>query len=266
MAFEDLKGVHRMIWDAAPFEEIEGLIADMHDAMVERVRPAPDQRWLDLGCGTGAITTRAAGAGASVTGIDLSPNMIRTATRRAQEDGLEIRYETGDCENLRFEDGAFDVVSSSVGMMFAPDHAATAGEIARVCAPGGRICVTTWRPDGGVGRFFEFMRSYMPPPFEGAGDPMDWGREDYAGKLFGEAFELEFEELDTPLEIGSGEEYWDLFTRAFGPVSLIAGSIDDDAREEMHRSFVEWAERDRDGDMIRQSRTYMLTTGTRRWP
>ena len=264
MAFGDLKGVHRMLWDAAPFEEIEGLIADMHAAMLERVRPVPGLRWLDLGCGTGAITTRAARAGASVTGVDLSPNMIETATRRAEDDGLEIGYETGDCENLRFEDGGFDAVSSSVGMMFAPDHAATAGEIARVCAPGGQVCLTTWRPDGGVGRFFEFMRSYQPPPVEGAGDPMDWGREEYVESLLGGAFDLDFEELDTPIEIESGEAYWELFTRAFGPVSLIARSLDDEAREEMHRSFVEWAEQDRDGDLIRQSRTYMLTTGTRR--
>ena len=264
MAFEDLKGVHKVLWGAAPFEEIEATVADMYEAILQRVAPAPGMRWLDVGCGTGAVARRAARGGATVTGVDLSPEMIATAEMRAAELGLDVGYETGDCEALRFDDGSFDVVSSSVGMMFAPDQAAAAGEIARVCAPGGRICVTTWRPDGGVGRFFEFMRSYQPPPIEGAGDPMEWGREEHVERLFGDAFDLRFEELDTPLEIESGEAYWELFTRSFGPVSLIARSIDDEAREELHRSFVEWAERDRDGDVVRQSRTYLLTTGTRK--
>lgn len=264
MAFEDLKAVHSVLWGAAPFDAMEALVSDMHDEMVDAVRPEPGLRWLDVGCGTGAVAKRAAEAGATVTGIDLAPEMIARAKTRADELGLEIDYGTADCEELPFEDASFDVVSSSVGMMFAPDHAAAAREITRVCAPGGHVCLTTWRPDGGVGRFFDFMRKYQPAPVEGAGDPMDWGRDEYVEQMLGAGFDLELSELDTPLEIESGEAYWELFTSSFGPVSLIARSIDDDAREELHQSMVEWAEADRDGDVIRQSRTYLLVKGTRR--
>lgn len=264
MAFEELKEFQGQMWGAGPFEEIEVEIADMHEALVGALAPQPGESWLDLACGTGAVAMRAAAAGADVTGVDLAPALIETARRRAAEAGLSIGYETGDCENLGFEEDAFDVISSSVGIMFAPDQKAAADELARVCAPGGRIGLTTWRPDGGVGDFFSFMVQFQPPPPEGAGVPLDWGREEHVTGLLGDAFELESEEKDSPFEIESGEAFWELFSRAFGPVKVLAGSMDEADRAEFRDALIEFVERERDGDMIRQSRTYLLTTGTRR--
>ncbi len=136
MSFEDLKKFQGQMWGAGPFEEIEVHISDMHDALVGGLGPQPGDTWLDVACGTGAVASAAARAGADVTGVDLAPALIETARRRSKEAGLEVDYETGDCENLRFQDGSFDVVSSSVGIMFAPDQRTTAAELARVCAPG----------------------------------------------------------------------------------------------------------------------------------
>lgn len=264
MAFEELKEFQGQMWGAGPFEEIEIHIADMHDALAGALGPEPGDKWLDIGCGTGAVTTRATAAGAEVTGIDLSAGMIETAKRRASEEGASIEYEVGDCENLRFDDGAFDVVSSSVGVMFAPDHEAAASELVRVCAPGGRLGLTAWRPDGGVGEFFRFMGQFQPPPPEGAGIPLDWGREEHVQELLGDAFDLEFEELDSPYEFESSEDFWDLFSRAFGPVKVLADSMDEADRAKLRDAVIEFVERERDGDLIRQSRTYLLTTGTRK--
>jgi SAM-dependent methyltransferase len=264
MAFEELKESQGQMWGAGPFEEIEVHIADMHDALVGALQPEPGNSWLDLACGTGAVAMRAAAAGAEVTGVDLAPDLVETARSRAGEAGLPIEYETGDCEDLRFHDGTFDVVSSSVGIMFAPDQKAAAAEIARVGAPGGRLGLTAWRPDGGVGDFFMFMRQFQPPPPEGVGNPLDWGREEHVNELLGDSFELEFEELDTPFETESGEKFWDLFSRAFGPTKVLAESMDDAEREKFREATIEFAEREREGDVIRQSRTYLLTTGRRR--
>ncbi len=83
-------------------------------------------------------------------------------------------------------------------------------------------------------------------------------------RLLGDAFELEFEELDTPFEIGSGEEFWDMYSRAFGPAKVLAESMDEDDREKFREATIEFVEREREGDVIRQSRTYLLTTGRRR--
>ena len=94
----------------------------MHDDLVHRLGPEPGERWLDVGCGTGAVAMRAARAGAKVTGVDISEGMIETARRRAAEERLDISYEVGDAEGLPVADASFDVVSSSVGLIFAPDH------------------------------------------------------------------------------------------------------------------------------------------------
>jgi ubiquinone/menaquinone biosynthesis C-methylase UbiE len=76
--------------------------------------------------------------GASVIGVDLAPALIETAKERAAQLGLEIDYRVGDCERLAVDDASFDIVSSSCGVMFAPDHAATAGELARVTGSSSR--------------------------------------------------------------------------------------------------------------------------------
>jgi ubiquinone/menaquinone biosynthesis C-methylase UbiE len=146
MGFEELKARQREIWGSAPWERVAETLADLHDDLVERLAPRQGERWLDLATGTGAVAHRAARAGARVTGIDLAPALIETAKRLAAEENLEIRFDVGDVEDLLYEEASFDVVSSAVGAIFAPDHKAVARELARVCAleggwgssPGGR--------------------------------------------------------------------------------------------------------------------------------
>ena len=82
-----------------------------------------------------------------MTGSDLSPTLVEAAQRRAQEHGLDLTLEVADCQDLHYADASFDVVSSSVGVIFAPDHERVASELARVCRPGGRIGLTAWRRD-----------------------------------------------------------------------------------------------------------------------
>ncbi len=263
MDFDQLKQAQGQMWGSGPFEEIETNLADMHDALVAAVGPSPGEVWLDLGCGTGAVASRAAAAGAKVTGVDLAPALIETARRRAAEAGLEIDYEVGDAEDLRFEDGSFPAITSSVGMIFAPRQQVAAGELARVCAPGGRIAISAWRPDGGVGDFFRFMRGYQPPMPEGVGNPLDWGVEENVRDLLGGSFELDIETLDSPFVTESGEAMWDLMSRAFGPTRTLAESMDEETLAGFREAFIEFAEKDRQGDEIRQSRTYLLIKGTR---
>ncbi len=146
MAFEELKQRQSVVWGTGPYQNVTETITDIHERVIERLAPSAGMKWLDLACGTGAVAERAAKAGAEVTGVDLAPALIETAKERAAERGLDIDYRVGDCENLEFEDGAFDVVSSTCGVMFAPDHEATARELARVVKPGGRIGLANWTP------------------------------------------------------------------------------------------------------------------------
>ena len=264
MPFEELKQRQSVMWGSAPFENLVDQIANIHDRLVAELAPEPGEKWLDVGTGTGAVAMRAARAGAKVTGSDLSPVLIETAKRLASEQGLEIEYEVGDAEQLPYADERYDVVSSSFGAMFAPDHAAVAHELARVTRPGGRIGLTTWDPDGGFGDFFRMVGSFQPPPPEGAGNPLEWGREEHASELLGNDFDLRFvHEQDA--QVGeSGEEIWQLFVSSFGPVKTLYDSLDDERREELHRAYVAHMEEYRRNGGIEAPREYLITLGTRR--
>ena len=147
MAFEELKQKQGVMWGSGPYQNITDTIPDIHELVIERLAPTRGVRWLDLACGTGAVAERASRAGAQVTGVDLAPALIETARERAAEQGLEIDYRVGDCERLEeLADESFDVVSSTCGVMFAPDHKATARELGRVTKSGGRLGSSTGTP------------------------------------------------------------------------------------------------------------------------
>ena len=262
MAYEELKLKQSAMWGNGPYQRITETLTDIHDLVIERLAPESGDRWLDLACGTGAISERAAAAGASVTGIDLAPVLIETAKERADELGLEIDYRVGDAENLDLSDAGFDKVSSTVGIMFAPDHQAAAGELARVTAPGGRIALANWTPAGGLGRLFKVMAPYQaaPPP----SSPFDWGDESKVRDLLGDSFELEIEERVSPMRIASGEDYWELFSTSYGPTKTLADSLGD-RREDLHRDWVEFFETNykSNGEIV-HTREYLLVQGTRR--
>jgi ubiquinone/menaquinone biosynthesis C-methylase UbiE len=132
VAYEELKQRQSAVWGNGPYQRITETLRDIHELVVERLAPQPGKQWLDLACGTGAVAERAAALGASATPIDLAPALIETARARAAERGLDIDYRVGDCERLELADASFDAVSSTLGVMFAPDHEAVAGELARV--------------------------------------------------------------------------------------------------------------------------------------
>jgi ubiquinone/menaquinone biosynthesis C-methylase UbiE len=266
MAFEALKERQSFVWGNAPFEEVADTIADIHRIVVDALQPAEGMRWLDVACGTGDLAELAAAAGADVSGVDFAPPLIETAKRRAAERGFDIDYSVGDAENLEFEDASFDVVSSTFGVMFAPNHEAAAGELARVTRPGGRLGLATWTPDGGIGGMFRLMAQFQPPPPEGAGMPLDWGRPEHVQELLGHAFDLQIEERTSTFEMPSAEDYWTKFSPAFGPVKTLLETLDEEGRRNVHDTFVGWLEDNfasADGS-IAHRREYLLITGTRR--
>jgi len=122
MAFEELKSKQSVMWGNGPYQNITETLTDLHELVIDRLAPAEGVTWLDLACGTGAMAELATKRGADVTGIDLAPALIETAKERAQEQGLDIDYRVGDCENLDVPDASFDAVSSTCGVMFAPDQ------------------------------------------------------------------------------------------------------------------------------------------------
>ena len=261
MSFEALKARGCEAWGSAPWQPMAARLAAIHDHLVGCLAPGRGERWLDVGTGTGAVALRAARAGARVTGLDLSPVMVDTARRLASEQGVGIRFEVGDAEDLPYEDRSFDVVASALGVFLAPDHAAAGRELARVCRPGGRLGVVAWRADPEAERMHA---PFWPAREPGAGDRRDWGREEYVAELLGHAFELEFEEGELRLTAGSGEEMWHLFTSYDGAAKDQVDSLDPWQAEKYRRAYIAHHERYRTIGCINVPRRYLVTLGHRR--
>lgn len=262
--FAELKKRHSVVWGNGPYERMPRHYQPLLDHLVQAAAVGPGERVLDVGTGTGALAVRLAREGAVVTGVDLAPALVDTARRLAAAEGVDVDYQVGDAEDLPYVDACFDVVTSSVGAIFAPDHRRVAAELARVCRPGGRLVLGNWSPERGVVDMFKVMAAFQPPPPPGAGSPFRWGSRDYVEELLGDAFELRFEEGDAPQRGASGEEVWELFSTVYGPTRTLAQSLPTERREELRRAFVDFFERYRTANGIHQPRPYLVVLGTRR--
>ncbi len=172
----------RATWSAGDFDAIAQRIWEVGDTLVEKVGVTEGERVLDVATGTGNAAIPAAVKGGVTTGLDITPELLEDARGNAAAAGVEVEWVEGDAQDLPFEDASFDVVLSTFGCMFAPDHRKTAGEIARVLAPGGRFGVVAWRPEGNIGKFFLTIAKYAPPPPEGFQPPPLWGVRDHVNR------------------------------------------------------------------------------------
>jgi SAM-dependent methyltransferase len=174
--FAKFKAVQREAW--AVFAPVEIFTTPPAAKLVKFAHVAPEQKVLDVACGTGVVAVTAARAGAKVSGLDLSPVLIERARRNAGIAGVDIDFVDGDAEVLPYPDAAFDVVLSQFGHMFAPRPGVVLQEMLRVLKTGGRIAFSTWPPEHFTGRMFAFISRNMPPLPPGASLPAPpplWG-------------------------------------------------------------------------------------------
>ncbi len=174
-AFEWQLGVWDRISDVYA-REIDQRFAPVVDALITRARLKRGESLLDLGTGTGAVAEQAAqkvGASGHVVGVDISPAMLALARERmATRDLSFVSLREGRGEDIPADAGAFDVVLSSLTLMYMIDRAATAREIARVLRPGGRLIAAVWGgPDEcDIVRFQQTAGRFAgPPPVAGVG-------------------------------------------------------------------------------------------------
>jgi ubiquinone/menaquinone biosynthesis C-methylase UbiE len=249
------------VWSVGTYERFAARLAPVADQLVKLLEIAAGERVLDLATGTAEVALRAARTGAAVTAIDIAEPMLAKARERAADEGLQVSFDQGDVEYLPYEDACFDVLVSNFGLIFAPDHANVAAELARVSCPGARLGFTAWKPNPKLG---ELYRRFTESPIEGR-EAYEWGREDHVEDMLGEHFELEFEDGTLWLEAESGEEIWKLFSESAPPVIALLAQLDDEGKSELHNAFVELYEtyRTKDG-MVRAPRRYLLVLGRRK--
>ncbi|MEV3904006.1 class I SAM-dependent methyltransferase [Mycobacterium sp. NPDC050551] len=266
-----LKAKHRALWASGDYPAVAAeLIPSLGPALVRACAVRPGERVLDVAAGSGNAAIPAAAAGATVTAGDLAPELFDAGRRIAAERGVELEWVEADAEALPFADGAFDVVMSCVGAMFAPHHETTAGELVRVLRPGGRIGMINWTPSGFVGQLFATMKPYAAPPPPGAGSPPMWGDEAHVRNLFGDrvtgwTFERATVVLDHCTSPAQFREYW---KRHYGPTiatyAYNAGAPDRvDALDRDFLRFLVGANRG-DGDRAVWEAEYLIATATKR--
>ena len=218
--FTELKQKHRATWASGDYDQIARGIQAVADHVVRSGRIRAGEHVLDVACGTGNTALMARARNAVVTGLDLTPELLAVAQKRAAEEGYsDITWKAGDAEDLPFPDGTFDVVVSSCGLMFAPDQQKVANEVARVTKRGGRIAIQAWTREGGIGRMFAVTGGYVPPP-AGVPSPFEWGDEEKVRKMFGSSFrDYRFERYDCPEFADTPEQVADLFIKTYGPTN-----------------------------------------------
>ncbi|CAL9655929.1 putative protein [Streptomyces sp. enrichment culture] len=229
-----LKAGHRALWAEGDYPSVAAeLIPDLGRILVEASGVGPGDRVLDVAAGTGNAAIPAALAGADVVAADLTPELLATGRRLAEERGAELRWQEADAEALPFDDAAFDAVLSCVGVMFAPHHRAAAGELVRVCRPGGTIALLSWTPEGFVGRMLGAMKPYAPPPPPGAQPPPLWGDPEHVEALLGDRITDVTAERRTVVvdRFATPEAFRDYFKQRYGPtIAVYRANADDPGR------------------------------------
>ena len=187
----ELKARHRKMWASGDYPRmVETWLLPLGPRLVDACGIQPGMRVLDVATGTGNAALPAAERGARVTASDLTPELLEVGRRRAEAAGLDLEWTEADAEHLPFDDASFDLVMSSIGVMFAPHHQEAADELVRVCRPGGTIGLLCWTPEGMLGALFRAMKPFAPPPPPGAQPPPLWGSEDHLQDLFGDRVEF----------------------------------------------------------------------------
>jgi SAM-dependent methyltransferase len=164
--------------------------------VLDLAAPREGERVLDLACGTGIVARTVApivGAAGSVVGIDVLPPMLAVARSVPAPDGASIEWREGDATALDLSDSSFDLVICQQGLQFFPDREATASEVLRVLAPGGRFVAAVWQ---GIDRqpfweaFTEVEAANLAPLGLTRDDvtlPFSWGDPDALRRLLTEA-------------------------------------------------------------------------------
>jgi len=209
----------RAAWSAGDFTRFADMIGESRGRLLELLAIGPDDEVLDVGCGIGNLAMEAARTGAAVTGVDIAPEMVANARRAAEAAGSPVRFIEGDAEDLPVGTASVDVVVSSFACMFAPRHAVTAGELARVLRSGGRMGLLTWALGSDIADFIRATAPYLPPPPAVASSPLLWGDEDHVRGIFaGTGLALSFEAGTVTFPRMPLQEIIDIHTQQFGPL------------------------------------------------
>lgn len=248
-AFASVKARQHAAWSSGDYASVGISLQGVSEALCEAVDLRAGSRVLDVATGHGNTALAAARRHADVVGIDYVPSLLAAGRERSAADRLPVDFKEGDSEAIPCADGEFDYVLSTFGSMFSPDHDRTASELARVCKRGGVIGLANWTPTSFVGRMFDTLTAFAPPP-PGLTPPFAWGTEPHLARIFGaSAAEIRAARKEFVFRYRSAEHCFDVFGRTYGPVLKVLESLDSARRAELSRALLALMQREnRSGD------------------
>ena len=212
-----IKTRQQVMWASGDFAVIGTTLQIVGETLCEAIDLRGGEQVLDVAAGNGNATLAAARRFADVTSTDYVPALLERGRLCAEAEGLTATFTPADAEALPYTNASFDVVLSTFGVMFAPNHHASSSELLRVCRPGGRIGLASWTPEGFLGNLFRVIAAHVPPP-PGVQSPLLWGSESHLGDLFMDAEHIEHRVRNFAFRYRSPEHWVDVFRAYYGPV------------------------------------------------
>ena len=240
----------RATWTSGDFGRIAKGYTRGAGEFIARLGLETHEPVLDVACGTGNVSIPAARLGATVTGIDIAPNLVSQAQSRAAAEGLVVRFDVGDAERLPYADGAFQTVVTMFGAMFAARPEQAAGELTRVTRPGGRIAMANWTPSGFIGEMLRVTSGYVPAP-AGIPSPLLWGTDEAVrSRLAAGISSLSLTRRQITFEYPFGpEEVVSYFRLWYGPTLRAFAALDEANRNGLRRDLEQlWTDNNRATD------------------
>ena len=233
-----IKSRQQAMWGSGDYAVIGATLQIVGELLAEAADVRASDRVLDVAAGNGNATLAAARRFATVTSTDYVPALLDRGRRRAEAEGFaNVTFEHADAEALPYPDASFDVVLSTFGVMFAPDHAQTATELMRVCRPGGRIGLASWTPTGFLGSLFRLIGQYVPP-IPGVRSPLLWGTDAHIHELFPGASAIEHTPRMFAFRYHSAEHWVEVFRNFYGPVHKAFLALEPDRQAELESDLV----------------------------
>jgi len=224
-AASSIKARQQAMWASGDFAVIGTTLQIVGELLCEAIDLRSTERVLDVAAGNGNATLAAARRFASVTSTDYVPALLEHGRGRAIAEGLDVTFETADAEALPYPDAGFDVILSTFGVMFAPDHDQSAAEMLRVCRPGGRIGLASWTPQGFLGDLFRTVAKHVPP-MPGVRSPLLWGTPEHLSGLFAGAESIAHTSRHFAFRYRSAEHFVDIFRTFYGPTYKAFAALD----------------------------------------
>jgi len=241
--FASIKAKQQATWSSGDFAVIGTTLQIVGETLAEAVDIRAGERVLDVAAGNGNATLAAARRFAHVTSTDYVPALLEKGRARAEAEGLVVKFEAADAEQLPYADASFDVVLSTFGAMFTPEHARPAKEMLRVTRAGGRIGLVNWTPEGFIGHLFNVIGTYLPPP-AGLLSPALWGTEPHIVSLFGsQADAIHCERRNFNFRYRSSAHWIQVFRDYYGPTLKAFAALDAGQRVALERDITDLLER-----------------------